>query len=119
MSYIDSVSISISTSVLFNYPFPSFARLPVSLTISLSLFASSVSAIVAKRGGVFISHQVRLTPPDPRSPHPTVTFTLPAPHSNFTLDIKTTSLMGSRAKLEDVPKVHELIQNQVRPLLGR
>ena len=43
MSYIDSVSISISTSVLFNYPFPSFARLPVSLTISLSLFASSVS----------------------------------------------------------------------------
>lgn len=44
MSYIDSVSISISTSVLFNYPFASFARLPVSLTISLSLFSSSVSA---------------------------------------------------------------------------
>lgn len=44
MNYIDSVSISISTSVLFNYPFASFARLPVSLTISLSLFSSSVSA---------------------------------------------------------------------------
>lgn len=43
MTYIDSASISISTSVLFNYPFLSFARLPVSLTISLSLFASSVS----------------------------------------------------------------------------
>ncbi|KAI0735277.1 maintenance of mitochondrial morphology protein 1 [Earliella scabrosa] len=101
MSYIDSVSISISTSVLFNYPFPSFARLPVSLTISLSLFASSV----------------RLTPPHPNSPHPTITFTLPAPHSDFTLDIKTTSLMGSRAKLEDVPKVHELIQHQIRRVI--
>lgn len=44
MNYIDTVSISISTSVLFNYPFASFARLPVSLTISLSLFSSSVSA---------------------------------------------------------------------------
>ncbi|KAI0361739.1 maintenance of mitochondrial morphology protein 1 [Trametes cingulata] len=98
MNYIDSVSISISTSVLFNYPFPSFARLPVSLTISLSLFSSSV----------------RLTPPNPHSPHPTITFTLPAPHSDFTLDIKTTSLMGSRAKLEDVPKLHELILNQIR-----
>ncbi|RPD63041.1 maintenance of mitochondrial morphology protein 1 [Lentinus tigrinus ALCF2SS1-6] len=101
MSYMDTASISISTSVLFNYPFPSFARLPVSLTISLSLFASSV----------------RLTPPHPNSPHPTITFTLPAPHSDFTLDIKTTSLMGSRAKLEDVPKVHELIQHQIRRVI--
>ncbi|KAI0762883.1 maintenance of mitochondrial morphology protein 1 [Fomes fomentarius] len=101
MSYIDSASISISTSVLFNYPFPSFARLPVSLTISLSLFASSV----------------RLTPPHPNSPHPTITFALPTPESDFTLDIKTTSLMGSRAKLEDVPKVHELIQNQIRRMI--
>ncbi|RDX55969.1 maintenance of mitochondrial morphology protein 1 [Polyporus arcularius HHB13444] len=101
MTYMDSISISVSTSVLFNYPFPSFARLPVSLTISLSLFASSV----------------RLTPPQPNAPHPTITFTLPAPHSDFTLNIKTTSLMGSRAKLEDVPKVHELIQHQIRRVI--
>ena len=43
ISYVDTVAISISTSVLFNYPFPSFARLPVSLTISLALFAAPVS----------------------------------------------------------------------------
>lgn len=58
--------------------------------------------------------KVRLTPPNPHSPHPTIAFTLPAPHSDFVLDIKTTSLMGSRAKLEDVPKLHELIVHQVR-----
>ncbi|KAI0670004.1 maintenance of mitochondrial morphology protein 1 [Trametes maxima] len=101
MNYIDSVSISISTSVLFNYPFASFARLPVSLTISLSLFSSSVC----------------LTPPNPHSPHPTITFTLPARHEDFTLDMKTTSLMGSRAKLEDVPKLHELILHQIRRVI--
>ncbi|KAI0824269.1 maintenance of mitochondrial morphology protein 1 [Trametes gibbosa] len=101
MSYIDSVSISISTSVLFNYPFASFARLPVSLTISLSLFSSTIS----------------LTPPNPHSPHPTISFTLPAPHSDFVVDIKTTSLMGSRAKLEDVPKLHELIVHQIRKVI--
>ncbi|KAH9944475.1 maintenance of mitochondrial morphology protein 1 [Epithele typhae] len=98
MNYVDNVSISISTSVLFNYPFPSFARLPVSLSISLSLFSASV----------------RMTPPNPTAPHPTLTFALPVPRSDFTLDIKTSSLMGSRAKLEDVPKIHELIQNQIR-----
>lgn len=59
--------------------------------------------------------KIRLTPPNPHSPHPTIAFTLPAPHSDFVLDIKTTSLMGSRAKLEDVPKLHELIVHQVRP----
>jgi maintenance of morphology protein 1 len=41
-NYTDTLSLSLSTSYLLNYPMPSFARLPVSLTISLSLFKSSV-----------------------------------------------------------------------------
>ena len=61
MSYIDSVSTSISTSVLFNYPFPSFARLPVSLTISLSLFASSVG-VGCTPSDVLLTHASFLIP---------------------------------------------------------
>ncbi|KAI0093319.1 maintenance of mitochondrial morphology protein 1 [Irpex rosettiformis] len=98
MHYTDTISVSFSTSVLLNYPFPSFARLPISLTISLSLFSSTIL----------------LTPPQPHSPHPTVTVMLPSPQSDFTLDLKTTSLLGSRAKLADVPKLHELITHQIR-----
>ncbi|KZT06868.1 maintenance of mitochondrial morphology protein 1 [Laetiporus sulphureus 93-53] len=101
MSYVDTLSVSISTSVLFNYPFPSFARLPVSLTISLSLFSSSIV----------------LTPPYPQAQHPTITLTLPSPDTEFTLNIQTKSLMGSRAKLADVPKLHELITHQIRKVL--
>jgi len=37
---------------------------------------------------------------------------------NFVLDLTTTSLMGSRAKLANVPKLHELIQHQVRRVLA-
>lgn len=59
--------------------------------------------------------QVLLVPPHPHAPHPTMTITLPAPQSELVLDLKTTSLMGSRAKLADVPKLHELITHQVRP----
>ncbi|KAH8120297.1 hypothetical protein DFH11DRAFT_1559364 [Phellopilus nigrolimitatus] len=99
MTYTDTLSVSLSTSVLFHYPIPYFIRLPITLNVSLSLFSSSVA----------------LTPPDPLSSNPTLTISLP---SSFTLDLKTTSLMGSRAKLADVPKLHEMIQAQVRRVLA-
>ncbi|KAJ7462699.1 maintenance of mitochondrial morphology protein 1 [Mycena galericulata] len=99
VSYTDTISIALSTSYLFNYPMPSFARLPVSLTISLSLFKSSIM----------------ITPPSPTSFAPEITMTI---QPDFILDLTTTSLMGSRAKLANVPKLHELIQHQVRRLLA-
>ncbi|KAH7104533.1 hypothetical protein BKA62DRAFT_692548 [Auriculariales sp. MPI-PUGE-AT-0066] len=99
LSYTDTVSISLSTSVLLNYPAPYFARLPVSLTISLSLFSSVVT----------------ITPPSTNSASPTLSFALP---KNFTLELKTSSLLGSRAKLADVPKLHDLIQRRVHAALA-
>ncbi|KAJ7630637.1 maintenance of mitochondrial morphology protein 1 [Roridomyces roridus] len=99
VSYTDTTSIALSTAYLFNYPMPSFARLPVSLTISLSLFKSSIV----------------ITPPSSTSSPPEVTLTI---QPDFALDLTTSSLMGSRAKLADVPKLHELIQHQVRRLLA-
>jgi maintenance of morphology protein 1 len=42
MTYTDTVSVSLSTSYLFHHPKPYFLRLPVSLSISLSLFKASV-----------------------------------------------------------------------------
>ncbi|KAJ6627242.1 hypothetical protein B0H10DRAFT_1780248 [Mycena sp. CBHHK59/15] len=101
VSYTDTISLALSTSYLFNYPMPSFARLPVSLTISLSLFKSSII----------------ITPPSPTSPTPVPVLTIAIP-PDFTLDLTTTSLMGSRAKLANVPKLHELIQHQVRRILA-
>ncbi|KAI0322674.1 hypothetical protein OF83DRAFT_545778 [Amylostereum chailletii] len=93
--YTDTISVSLSTAYLFNYPMFAFARLPVSLTISLSLFSCSLVVI----------------PPSSSSPAPALTINVPP---TFTLDLKTTSLMGSRAKLADVPKLHELIEHQLR-----
>jgi maintenance of morphology protein 1 len=100
MIYKDDVSISLSTAYLFNYPMIGFARLPISVTISLSVF----------------SCRVVITPPPLSSPVPAFTLSM---HPNFTLDLKSTSLLGSRAKLADVPKLHELIDNQLRRSLSR
>jgi maintenance of morphology protein 1 len=117
LMYTDTLSLSLSTSYLFNYPMTSFARLPVSLTISLSLFKSSVRTLpgILAFPPLYLALQITLTPPSPTSPTPVLTIAIPP---EFTLDLKTTSLMGSRAKLADVPKLHELIQHQVRRILA-
>lgn len=93
-----------------------FARLPVSVTISLSVFACRVSLPYILP--VFPSQplQVVITPPSHSSPTPELTFTM---LPNFTLDLKSTSLLGSRAKLADVPKLHELIDSQIRRTIIR
>jgi len=100
VTYKDNVSISLSTAYLFNYPTIGFARLPISVTISLSVF--SCRAVI--------------TPPPLSSPVPAFTLTM---LPNFTLDLRSTTLLGSRAKLADVPKLHELIDNQLRRALSR
>jgi maintenance of mitochondrial morphology protein 1 len=94
----------------------SFARLPVSMTISLSLFKSLVSllSLLSQQLVTFIA-QITITPPPADSPIPVLTISIPP---SFTLDLMTTSLLGSRAKLADVPKLHELIQHQVRRVLA-
>ncbi|KAH9073492.1 hypothetical protein EDB83DRAFT_2219532, partial [Lactarius deliciosus] len=87
--YKDDLSISLSTAYLFNYPTFRFTHLPVSLTISLSVFPC----------------RAVITPPSPSPPAPALTLTV---LSNFTLELQSISLLGSRAKLADVPKLHKL-----------
>ncbi|KAF8314261.1 hypothetical protein DL93DRAFT_2137021 [Clavulina sp. PMI_390] len=93
ISYDDSVSLTLSTSFLFNYPTAFFARLPISITLSLSIF----------------SGKLILIPPTPDTP----TFTLRLDPS-FKLALNQSSQMGSRAQLANVPKVHEMIEARIR-----
>lgn len=57
-----------------------------------------------------------LSPPSPGSVPPILTISL---SPDFTLFLKTTSLMGSRALLKDVPKLHDLIEHEIRRVLAR
>lgn len=110
LNYSDTAFISLSTTVLLNYPFPGFAKLPLSLIISLELF----------------SCKILFTPPKPTTStkQPPVTsqefpaLTISIPPSSISLNLKMTSTMGSRAQLADVPKLHELIETQVKKLIS-
>ncbi|SCZ90711.1 BZ3500_MvSof-1268-A1-R1_Chr1-3g02174 [Microbotryum saponariae] len=97
IDYVDQVSLSISTSVLFNFPRPSFAVLPVSLGLTLERFSGTLSIEV----------------PSPTSNHPNPSLHLSL-HPDFELHLSTTSLLGARAKLHDVPKIEQLIRERLR-----
>ncbi|GJJ09495.1 hypothetical protein Clacol_003718 [Clathrus columnatus] len=60
--------------------------------------------------------QIVLSLPGPLSSEPAATFAL-AP--DFRLELNTNSLIGSRAKLADVPKLHDLIESEIKKVLAR
>ncbi|GAA6018676.1 hypothetical protein JCM10207_009006 [Rhodosporidiobolus poonsookiae] len=111
LDYTDRVSLSLSTRVVLNLPRPRFAILPVSLSLTLARFSGTLT--------------VELPPPTPsasaaaaESPHehahhahPTLHLSL---HPDFELELQTSSLLGSRAKLQDVPKIEQLLVARIR-----
>ncbi|GAA5846828.1 hypothetical protein JCM9279_004456 [Rhodotorula babjevae] len=113
LDYIDSVVLSVSTRVVLNFPRPRFAVLPISLSLTLERFSGTLT--------------VELPPPAPAPAppssstdshhhhhhhgHPSVHLSL---HPDFELQLATSSLLGSRAKLQDVPKIEQLLVARIR-----
>ncbi|WVW79738.1 hypothetical protein I302_101708 [Kwoniella bestiolae CBS 10118] len=98
VDYLDSISLSLSTAVLVNFPRPRFAVLPVSLGVELVSIGGTLS--------------VQLHEPVDERQHIHVSL-LP----DFHLNLKTTSLLGSRAKLQDIPKLEQLILSRIRSII--
>lgn len=116
LDFHDSVSLSISTCLLVNFPRPRFAVLPISLGLTLERFSGTLTIELPPPASPSptVSSPLRSSasqPPPPASAPPSIHLSL---HPDFTLDIATTSLIGSRAKLQDVPKVEQLIRARVR-----
>ncbi|KIM34131.1 hypothetical protein M408DRAFT_325634 [Serendipita vermifera MAFF 305830] len=98
VTYVDSISVRLTTSLFFNQPVPAFARLPVSLSLALKSLKATIVIV----------------PPIHNDPNPTLTLKL---LPDLSLSLQSTSLLGSRAKLANVPKVHELIENRIKNAL--
>ncbi|GAA5956298.1 hypothetical protein JCM3765_005622 [Sporobolomyces pararoseus] len=117
LDYADKVSLSLSTRVVMNFPRPRFAVLPVSLSLTLQRFSGTVT-IELPTPSVTPSTSSAPEPSTatPTSPHqhPSIHLSL---HPDFTLDLSTSSLLGSRAKLEDVPKVEQLLNARIRSII--
>lgn len=113
LDYSDNVRLAVDTRILVNFPRPRFAVLPVSLGLTLVKLHARVRQTASFSPLIrLIDAQLTLEIPPTSSPSPPVLYL--SMHPDFTLDLSATSLIGSRAKLQDIPKVEQLIVGRLR-----
>lgn len=94
----DHITLAIETKLLLNYPRPLMATLPVALAVSIVRFSSTLSISLVGS----LEHESRST---------TLTFSF---SPEFQLDFHIRSLLGSRSRLQDVPKIAQLVEGRLR-----
>ncbi|CAK1365787.1 Maintenance of mitochondrial morphology protein 1 [Cercospora beticola] len=125
----DVVTLGIETKLVLNYPKPFVMVLPVALSVSVVRFSGTLSLSFSpsnqpgpfeqttKEGGVGLetpggraeSNEGHPLNPTGRSPT-TLTFTF---LDDYRLDLSVHSLIGSRSRLQDVPKIAQLVEARI------
>lgn len=100
----DVITLGIETTIHLHYPKLSFAVLPVSLSVSLINFSASLSVSFVPRPPLPLT-----TSSSPTTTALTFTF---AP--DFSFDLSVRSLVGARSRLQDIPKIAQLVESRVR-----
>jgi maintenance of morphology protein 1 len=90
----DTITLAVETKLLLNYPKRLTAVLPVALAVSIVRFSGTLS--------------ISFIPSNPSQSTPTkMTFTF---LDDYRLDFSIRSLLGSRSRLQDVPKIAQLVE---------
>ncbi|KAK5121907.1 hypothetical protein LTR85_004479 [Meristemomyces frigidus] len=120
----DVVTLGIETKLVLNYPKPFVAVLPVALAVSVVRFSGTLSLSFSPSSQTSPSYppangsaqeqaEVRNEghPLNPTGHSPTtLTFTF---LDDYRLDLSVHSLIGSRSRLQDVPKVAQLVEARI------
>ena len=90
----DFITLALETKLLLNYPKPLVAILPVALAVSVVRFSGTLS--------------ISFIPGSPLNSTPTsLAFSF---LDDYRLDLSIRSLVGSRSRLQDVPKIAQLVE---------
>ena len=101
----DNLTLGIETALILNYPKPASAILPVALTVSLVRFSGTLSISFVP---ATTEHGTGETTSKPKT---NLAFSfLP----DYRLDLSVRSLIGSRSRLQDVPKVAQLVESRIQ-----
>lgn len=128
----DVITLGIETSLVLNYPNPLAAVLPVALAVSVVRFSGTlaVSFIPSSSPPSTTANTPSQTPQQNSQPHtlsepprPSTSSSSTPPHrpttlaftflDDYRLDLSVRSLVGSRSRLQDVPKIAQLIESRV------
>lgn len=91
----DFITLAVETKLLLNYPKPLVAILPVALAVSVVRFSGTLS--------------VSFIPGSPTNAT-TLAFSF---LDDYRLDFSVRSLVGSRSRLQDVPKIAQLVEKRL------
>lgn len=93
----DMITLALETKLLLNYPKKLSAVLPVALSVSVVRFSGTLS--------------ISFIPSNPLQDTPTMmTFSF---LDDYRLDFSLRSLLGSRSRLQDVPKIAQLVESRL------
>lgn len=113
----DRLALGIETKLLLNFPKKAFAALPISLTVAVVRFHGSLTVSLT-RADEFIhplekknTNQMKAEVADENNNGYFLIFSF---SPEYVLEFETTSLIGTRSKLENTPKVASLIEYQIK-----
>lgn len=106
----DFLTLGIETKIILNYPKPLTAVLPIALAVSIVRFSGTLS----------VSFLPSSSPPTPSSSSPssappsrTATALAFSFLPDYRLDLSVRSLVGSRSRLQDIPKIAQLVESRL------
>jgi maintenance of mitochondrial morphology protein 1 len=122
----DAITLGVETKLLLNYPLPVVAVLPVALAVSVVRFSGTVRIVFTVRDidtDILIQLSISFIPStsnesdnsEPGSPGPTTLAFSFLP--DYRLDLSVRSLLGSRSRLQDVPKIAQLVESRIHDWL--
>ena len=106
----DNLTLAIETCLVLNYPKPRSAILPVALAVSVVRFSGtlSISFVPATQDDGPVMKPAVLSPGNPKT---NLAFSfLP----DYRLDLSVRSLIGSRSRLQDLPKIAQVVDARVQ-----
>ncbi|CAD0099521.1 unnamed protein product [Aureobasidium mustum] len=107
----DVVTLGIETKLVLNYPKPFSAVLPVALAVSVVRFSGTLSlSFTPSQQPDAPANESESSSANPSSSPTTLTFTF---LDDYRLDLSVHSLIGSRARLQDVPKIAQLVEQRI------
>ncbi|KAF1933750.1 uncharacterized protein M421DRAFT_416099 [Didymella exigua CBS 183.55] len=119
----DVITIGIETTLNLHWPKPFCAVLPVALAVSVVRFSGTLTASFIPSSSPPSTAAPSPSPSHARAHAPSPATASPPPHrpttlaftflDDYRLDLSVRSLVGSRSRLQDVPKIAQLIEARV------
>ncbi|KAL8870676.1 MAG: hypothetical protein Q9174_003331 [Haloplaca sp. 1 TL-2023] len=110
----DLITLGVETKMILNWPKPLTAVLPVALAVSIVRFSGTLSisflpSASHSNASTTAGNQVPLQQPPSTTPTSLAFSFLP----DYRLDLSVRSLVGSRSRLQDIPKIAQMVENRL------